>query len=153
MISTLKTFHSRKTNFEVKMCTTEFTNASTPTGWFYILYNHSQNETDSSLPSRPEIAFLLDSGESILVFKKPTYRVFTEIINFCNHDQHDTSKTLIIESNSNKFLSKQSYFVTCFSSIETERSYFMIPSADIKQNILGTPIVRNTCRMLYFKIL
>ena len=41
----------------VTMHGTEMTNALTPTSRFYRLYFHFQNEIDSKLPSRLEIAF------------------------------------------------------------------------------------------------
>ena len=39
-------FSKSKGKFEVILCTAEMTNAITATGWFHILYNRSQNETD-----------------------------------------------------------------------------------------------------------
>ena len=52
----------------VNFYTTEMTFATNPNKWFYILCIHSQYGTDSKLPSRLEIAFLLDSDASSLVF-------------------------------------------------------------------------------------
>ena len=82
------------------MYTTELTNAITPPSWFYNLYIHTQNETDSNLPSRLEIAFLLDSGALILVLNVPNYMMITRMFNDCNQKQHDTSKTLTIANQS-----------------------------------------------------
>ena len=74
---------------EKKMYTTEKTNDKTPTIPFYNLYNLSQNETDSNLTSRMEIAFLSDSGAFNWVLDIPTYKMITQIFNVCNHDQHE----------------------------------------------------------------
>ena len=72
----------------------------TPTGWFYNMFVHSQNKSDSNLPSRLEIAFLLDSGASILVPDIPVSMVITQMFNVSNYDQNDTSETLTIASQS-----------------------------------------------------
>ena len=55
--------------YEVTMYIPETTSALAPIGWFYILCIHSQNETDSYLPSRLEIVFLLDSRGYIFNLK------------------------------------------------------------------------------------
>ena len=88
------------------------TNA-TATSWFHILYIHSQNETDSNLLSRLEIAFLLDSGASIVVLNIPTYTMITQMLNVCNHDQHDTSRKLTIANQSETPIN-QHISGTCF---------------------------------------
>ena len=38
--------------FEFHIYATEMTNAITPTSWFFIVYIRSQNETDSTSPSK-----------------------------------------------------------------------------------------------------
>ena len=58
-----------------------------------IFYIHSQNETDSNLHTRLDIALLLDTGASISVPNTPTYTMITQMLYVCYHDQHDTSKT------------------------------------------------------------
>ena len=98
---------------------TELTNATTPTSWFLKLYVHCQNETDSHLLSRLQIAFLLDSSASILVFHLPTYLMITQILNVCNRNYHDVSKTLAITNQCGVSV-KQFFSVICFSSIGTE---------------------------------
>ena len=45
----------------------------TPTKWFRNMCIHSQNETDSNLPSGLEIAFPLDSGAFFLILNKATF--------------------------------------------------------------------------------
>ena len=48
------------------------TNAITPTSWFFIVHIPSQNETDSTSPSKCDFVFLLDSGACISVHNIPT---------------------------------------------------------------------------------
>ena len=69
-------------------------NAITRTSRYYKLYNQSQNEVDSNLPSKKEIVFLLDSDASISVRIIPTYKIITQLFNVRCYDQLDTSKTL-----------------------------------------------------------
>ena len=54
------------------MYTTELTIAIPPTSWFYLLYLHSQNESDPNPHSSVEINCPLDSGPSISV---PDFRI------------------------------------------------------------------------------
>ena len=122
------------------MKTTEMRNGITPKSCLYTLYIHSaQNETDSNLPSRLELAFLLDSGASISRLDIPAYRFITQMFNVCNQDQDDTPKTLTI-ANHSEIPFEHQFSVTCFSSIETKSKYFMIPFAlvDTKENAFGT---------------
>ena len=111
----------------------------TRTCCFYNLYAHSQNETDSNLPSRREIVLLLDSGASILVPILPTYMMIARMFIVCNYDQHDTSNTLTIAIQTEVRI-KQYVFVTCFSIIETKSTEFMIlfAVADFEYNIVRT---------------
>ena len=110
------------------MCFTEMTNDITPTSWFYNRFIHSQNETDSNLHSRLEIVRPLESCASISGTNKPTYTKIIQMFNVCNHDQHDTSKTLTIANYSEDPI-EQYIFVTCISSIETKSRQLMIASA------------------------
>ena len=81
-----KKFSKWENNFEVKNYTTEFTNAITPTSWFYNMYVQSQNETDSKSPPSLEIAFFLDSGASVLEINISTNMIITQLFNVCFHD-------------------------------------------------------------------
>ena len=83
---------------------------------------HSQIETDPNLPSRMEIVFLLRSGASSSVLKIQTYMMITQMFNFCNHDQRDTSKTLTI-ANQSDVPNKQYFSVTGFSSMDTKSRF------------------------------
>ena len=66
--------------------------------------------------------------------------MITQIVNFCNQDEHDTSKTVKL-ANQSEVPNKQYSSVACFSSVKTKSRYFMIPFAvaDINYNNPGTP--------------
>ena len=106
-------FSKARDKFEVNKYTTEMTKSISRTSWFYILYTHSQNKTDSMLPPRLEVVFLLDRSAAISVLKIPILMMITQIFNVCNHGQHDTSTTLTI-ANQFEAPNKQNVFVTCF---------------------------------------
>ena len=91
-----------------------------------------------------EIAFLLDKDASISVLNPPTFMMITQRFKICNHHQYDTSKTLSI-ANQSELPFKQNICETCFLSIETKSSFFMIASAvtDIEYCIPGTPFFEN----------
>ena len=73
---------SKPIKFEVYMYhPTAMANAVTPTSWFYTLYVHTPSSiVQRDNPSRPEIAFLLDSGASIPVLNYPTYITLTKLL-------------------------------------------------------------------------
>ena len=98
------------------------TKAIYPTSWFYNLYNHSQSETYSKLPSKLEFVLLMDSGASISVLNLPTFLLITQTFNVCDYDQQDISKTLT-NANESKVLNKHYISVTCFPSIESKPAY------------------------------
>ena len=111
LIILLKTFQSRK-KIEVKMYTAKITNTLTPTNWLYNLYVHSHIETASNLLSRSEIISVLDGGALILVLNLPNFLMITQIFIVCNHDQHDTSKTLT-NANQSEVPIKKYVSLTC----------------------------------------
>ena len=113
-------FLMSKDKFEVDMYITRKTTAITPSNWFCNLHSHSQIQTDSDLLSRLQIIFLLNSGASILVLIITTYMMITQMFNFCDHDQHDTSKTLTIANQSKTQLNINNKR----SSIDQPRSAF-----------------------------
>ena len=74
---------------------TEMTNAVTPTSWFYSLYTHTpSNQTQRDFPSRLELSFLLDSGDSISVLNYPTYVSIAKLLNIKQNNTLHPSKTL-----------------------------------------------------------
>ena len=126
------------------------TKAITPTSWYYNLYIHSHNETDSSSISRLEIASLLDSVASILVLNLPISMLMTEMFQ-CLWSQ-STWYMQNVDSNQSEIPFKQNISVTCFSSIETKSRYFMIffTVADLKYKIIGTPSVEKYIQNIKF---
>ena len=141
-------------NFEVHMChPTDMANPVTPTSWFYTLYVHtpsSQIQRDN--PSRLEIAFLLDSGASVLVLIYPTYITLTNLLDIRpNHasdirpnQAYNSSKTLAV-ANQTEVLILHYANIILNLTIEDSSRHFIVPLAvaDIKYNILGTPFFEN----------
>ena len=70
------------------------TNATNPTNQCYILYIGSQNETDSTSPSRLEIVFLPDNAASVSVINIPAYTMITQVFNVCTQAVNSKLKTL-----------------------------------------------------------
>ena len=56
---------------------TEHANAITPSTWFVNLYIFKPSE-DTSIPSKLELLFLLDSGASICVLNLPTFTILAD---------------------------------------------------------------------------
>ena len=81
--------------FEVHMYhPTAMANAVTPTSWFYALYVHTpSSKTQRDIPSRLEIAFLLDSGASISVLNCPTYITLTKLLDIRPNHTSDVGPT------------------------------------------------------------
>ena len=66
--------------------------------------------------------------------------IIAQLFNVCNHDQHDTSKTLTTASQPDYSI-KPCVSVTRFLSNETKSGFFMIPftAANMKYINLGAP--------------
>ena len=120
----------------------EMATTSTPTSWFYSLYLHTpERYNDNDHPSRPEISFLLDSRDSILVLNYPTYATIAKLLDItCNNKTNHTSKTLTV-ANQTDFPILIKITTTSNTSMEQTSRLFIIPFvvAVIKYNILGTP--------------
>ena len=119
---------------------TEMANALTPTSWFYSLFLHTpERHNDNDHPSRLEISFLLDSGASISVLNYPTYLTMAKLLNTtCNYKTNHTSKTLTV-ANQTEVPILHCITATLNTPMEHTFRQFIIPFADIKYNILGTP--------------
>ena len=74
------------------------TNVIYPSSWFYKLYFDSKNNFFSNLISRLEIALLLENGAFISKPNIPTDTIFTQVLNVCSQDQHNTTENLTIEN-------------------------------------------------------
>ena len=134
--------------FEVHMYyPTAMANAVTPTSWFYTLYVHTPSSiVQRDNPSRLEIAFLLDSGASISVLNYPTYITLTILLDIRSNHTSDVgptrnSKTLTVANQTEVPILHYANIILNTTIDEISR-YFSVPFAvaDIKYNILGTPI-------------
>ena len=126
----------------------------TATSWLYVLYLHSNNGADSNSPTSLETVLLLNSGASISILNTPIFMMITQMAHVCDPNQHDTSKTLTI-ANQSEVPIKHNNSVTCFSSIETKSSSFVIPFAVVDINILSSerPSSRKTYKFSLSKVL
>ena len=134
--------------FEVHMYhPTAMAIAVTPTSWFYTLCVHTPSSiTQRDNSSRLEIAFLLDSGASVIisVLNYPTYMTLTKRLeNRPTHTSdtgpHNTSKTLTVANQTEVPLLHYANIILN-TTIDENSRYFSVPFAveDIKYNILGT---------------
>ena len=153
MITTERTFQGRKTIWKSKCI---------PIKWQLLYFQRSgsiicvfirKNGSKPNLLSRLERATLLDSGAYVSVLIIPNYTMITRTFNICNHDQHDTSKTLTFAKFS-EAPKKQYTSIYCFSSKETKPRYFMIAFvvADFEIIVLGTPFFEKKNREILSKI-
>ena len=130
-------------NFEVHPYhPTEMVNAVTPTSWFYSLYTHTpSNKTQRDFPSKLELSFFLDSGASISVLKYPTYVTIAKLLNIKQNNTLQPSKTLTV-ANQTQVPILHYVSITLNTTMEDDSRQFTIPFAvaDIKYNILGTPL-------------
>ena len=135
--------------FEVHMYhPTAMANAVTPTSWFYTLYVHTPSSiTQRDNPPRLEIAFLLDSGDSISVLNCPTYITLTKLLDIRPNHTSDigphntsTSKTLTVANQTEVPIFHYANIILN-TTIDDDSHYFSVlfAVADIKYNILGTP--------------
>ena len=76
------------------------------------------------------------------------------MFNKCDRDQHDTSKTLTVASQSEVSM-KQFKSVNCFSTIETKTRPFMIPFVVTpkKYSIIGTPYFEKYIQNINIQVL
>ena len=98
---------------EVNMYTTEMANAKTPITRCYSLYFFFSKVNWFKYTFKTGNRFLLDSSGSFFVLKFPNCLMITRMFNLCTHDQHNTSKTLII-ANRSEIPIEQNISVTCF---------------------------------------
>ena len=139
--------HSDPIKFKVHMYhPTAMANAVLPTSWFYTLYVHTPSSiTQRDNPSRLEIAFLLDRDASISL-NYPTYITLTKLLDIRpNHTSdigpHNTSKTLTVANRTEVPILPYANIILN-TTIDDNSRYFSVPFAvaDIKYNILGTPL-------------
>ena len=143
---------STEPKFEINMChpttslqysslSNEHANALTPSTWFVNLYIFKPIE-DTSLPSKLEVLFLLDSGASICVLNFSTFTILADPFLKCSQfsPHQDEFKTLTVAKKTEVPM-LYNVILTLHTSIHGSTRTLINPFAvaNIKYNILGTP--------------
>ena len=129
---------------------TEHANALTPSTWFVNLFLFKPKE-DTSIPSKLELLFLLDSGASICVLNLPTFTILAD--HFLKCSKHSPSqneyKTLTV-ANKSEVPILHNLILTLHTSLQGNTRTLVIPFAvaNIKYNILGTPFFEKYVKTL-----
>ena len=125
-------------------------NAITPSTWFVNLYIFKPSQ-DTSIPSKLELLFLLDSGASICVLNLPTFTVLADHFLKCSKHSSDQNenKTLTVANNSEVPI-LHNLTLTLHTSLYGKTRTLVIPFAvaNIKYNILGTPFFEKYVKTL-----
>ena len=147
---------SEPIKFEVHMYhPTAMANAVTPTSWFYTLYVRTPSSiVQRNNPSRLEIAFLLDSGASISVLNCPTYITPTKLLDIRPNHTSDIkpqhmSKTLTVANQTEVPIIHHANIILN-TTIDDNSCSFSVPFAvaDIKYNVLGTPVFEENIQII-----
>ena len=130
---------------------TKHANAITPSTWFVNLYIFKPSE-DTSLPSKLELLFSLDSGASICVLN---FTILADHFLKCSkHSPHkDEFKTLNV-ANKTEVPILYNVILTLHTSTHRSTRPFVIPFAvaNIKYNILGILFLKSTFKPVILKI-
>ena len=134
-------YHPTISASQYSSLSTEHANAITPSTWFVYSKIFKPSE-DTSLPSKLELLFLLDSGASICVLNLLTFTILADHFLKCSkHSPHkDEFKTLTV-ANKTEVPTLYNVILTLHTSIHGLTRSLVIPFAvaNIKYNILGTP--------------
>ena len=129
---------------------TEHANAITPSTWFVNLYIFKPSE-DTSIPSKLELLFLLDSGASICVLNLPTFTILAEHFLKCStHSPHQNEYKTLTVANKSEVPILHNIILTLHTSLNGNTRTLVIPFAvaNIKYNILGTPFFEKYVKTL-----
>ena len=151
-----------QTHFEINMyhlnpsfpqsssTSTEHANALTPSTWFVNLFLFKPNE-DTSIPSKLELLFLLDSGASICVLNLPTFTILADHLLKCSkHSPPQNEYKTLTVANKSEVPILHNLMLTLHTSLQGNTRTLVIPFAvaNIKYNILGTPFFEKYVKTL-----
>ena len=134
-------YHPKISSPQSSFTSTEHANAITPSTWFVNLYIFKPSE-DTSIPSKLELLFLLDSGASICVLNLPTFTILAEHFLKCStHSPHQNEYKTLTVANKSDVPILHNIILTLHTSLNGNTRTLVIPFAvaNIKYNILGTP--------------
>ena len=134
-------YHPNISSPQSSSTSTEHANAITPSTWFVNIYIFKPGE-DTSIPSKLELLFLLDSGASICVLNLPTFTILAEHFLKCStHSPHQNEYKTLTVANKSEVPILHNLILTLHTSLDGNTRTLVIPFAvaNIKYNILGTP--------------
>ena len=143
-------YHTTTSASQYSSLSTEHANANTPSTWFVNLYIFKPSE-DTSLPSKLEILFLLESGASICVLNLPTFTNLADHFLKCSkHSPHKDEFNTLTVANKTEVPILYNVIFTLHTSIHGSTRTLVIPFAvaNIKYNILGTPFFEKYIKTL-----
>ena len=148
-------YHPNTSSSQCSSLSNDQPNAITPSIWFVNLYIFKPIE-NTSLSSKLELLFLLDSGASICVSNLPTFTFSADHYLKCSKisPQKDEFKTLTV---ANKIEVPMFYNVTLTLHtsihVSTRTLIIHLVVTNIKYNFLGTPFFwKNMLKLLILKI-
>ena len=143
-------YHPNISSPQSSSTSTEHANAITPSTWFVNLYIFTTSE-DTSIPSKLELLFLLDSGASICVLNLPTFTILAERFLKCStHPPHQNEYKTLTVANKSEVPILHNLILTLHTSLNGNTRTLVIPFAvaNIKYNILGTPFFEKYVKTL-----
>ena len=143
-------YHPNISSPQSSSTSSEHANAITPSTWFVNLYIFKPSE-DTSIPSKLELLFLLDSGASICVLNLPTFTILAEHFLKCStHSPHQNDYKTLTVANKSEVPILHNIILTLHTSLNGNTRTLVIPFAvaNIKYNILGTPFFEKYVKTL-----
>ena len=105
----------------------------------------------TSIPSKLELLFLLDSGASICVLNLPTFTILADHFLKCSkHSPHQNEYKTLTVANKSEVPILHNLTLTLHTSLQGNTRFHIIPFAvaNIKYNILGTPFFETYVKTL-----
>ena len=134
-------YHPNLSSPQSSSTSTEHANAITLSTWFVNLYIFKPSK-DTSIPSKLELLFLLDSGASICVLYVPTFTILVDYFLKCStHSPHQNEYKTLTVANKSEVPILHNLILTLHTSPNGNTRTLVIPFAvaNIKYNVLGTP--------------
>ena len=119
-----------------------------------IILDHAFERKDNILPSKLEILFLLDTGDSISVLNLPIFHVIAKHLNLnVPKDIENTRAKTLTVANQTEVPIVHYVSMTCFTELNHQNRSFNIELAvaNIKYNILGAPFFKKNIQNLDFQ--
>ena len=148
--SIFEMYHPNISSSQSSSTSTEHANAITPFTWFVNLYIFKPTE-DTSIPSKLELLFLLDSGASICVLNLPTFTILADHFFKCStHSPYQNEFKTLTVANKSEVPILHNLILTLHTSLHGNTRTLVNPFAvaNNKYNILGTPFFQTYVKTL-----